>query len=90
MKAGLIYAISDVADRFQRKSRSANVSLRSGIIIPLTTLSVIRVESNGYFCMAEKDNTNAVESDWLPLAILDTYMLNNILYMLESMSVEEQ
>lgn len=88
MKAGLIYAISDVADRIQRKSRSANVSLRSGIVIPLTTLSVIRVESNGYFCMAEKDNTNGVESDWLPLAILDTYMLNNILTMLGSMSVE--
>lgn len=88
MKAGLIYAISEVADRIQRKSRSANVSLRSGIVIPLTTLSVIRVESNGYFCMTEKDNTNGVESDWLPLAILDTYMLNNILTMLGSMSVE--
>lgn len=88
MKAGLIYAISDVADRIQRKSRSANVSLRSGIVIPLTTLSVIKVESNGYFCMAEKDNTNGTESDWLPLAMLDTYILDNILTMLESMSVE--
>lgn len=88
MKKELIYGICDVADKIQRKSRIANVSLRSSIVIPLTTLSVIKVESNGYFCMAEKDNINGTESDWLPLAILDTYILNNILTMLESMSVE--
>lgn len=88
MKKDLIYAICDVADKIQRKSRIANVLLKSGIIIPLTTISVIKVESNGYFCMVENNNTNGTESDWLPLAMLDTYMLNNILSMLESMNVE--
>lgn len=88
MKIDLIYAISEVADKIQRKNRSADVILKSSIIIPLTTISVVRVASNGYFCMVENGKANGTESDWLPLAMLDTDMLNNILYMLKSMNVE--
>ena len=59
------------------------------VIIPLTTISVVRVDSNGRFRMVENSKANGTESDWLPLAKLDNYMLNNILTMLKSMNVEE-
>ena len=89
MKINLIYAIGDVADKVQHKNGSTDVILKSSIIIPLTTISVVRVASIGDFRMVENNNANGTESDWLPLAMLDTDMLNNILSMLESMSVEE-
>ena len=88
MKIDLIYAISEVANKIQRKSGKDNVILKSSIIIPLTTISVIKVDSNGRFRIMENDKANGTESDWLPLAMLDTYMINNILTMLESMSIE--
>lgn len=89
MKINLIYAIGDVADKVQHKNGSTDVILKSSIIIPLTTISVVRVDSNGRFRMVENDKANGTESDWLPLAMLDNYMLNNILTMLKSMNVEE-
>lgn len=89
MKIDLIYAISEVAEKIQRKSGSTDVILKSSITIPLTTISIVRVASIGEFRMVENDKANGTESDWLPLAMLDTYMLNNILYMLKSMNVEE-
>lgn len=88
MKIDLIYAISEIAEKIQRKNGSADVILKSSIIIPLTTISVVRVASIGDFRMVENGKANGTESDWLPLAMLDTDMLNNILYMLKSMNVE--
>lgn len=88
MKIDLIYAISEVADKIQRKNCRTDVILKSSIIIPLTTISVVRVASIGDFRMVENNNANGTESDWLPLAMLDTDMLNNILSMLKSMSME--
>lgn len=89
MKIDLIYAISEVAEKIQRKNGRTDVILRSSIIIPLTTISVVRVASIGDFRMVENSKANGTESDWLPLAMLDTDMLNNILSMLKSMNVEE-
>jgi hypothetical protein len=88
MKIDLIYAISEVAEKIQRKNGRTDVILKSSIIIPLTTISIIRVASIGDFRMIENTKANGTESDWLPLAMLDTDMLNNILSMLKSMDVE--
>jgi hypothetical protein len=84
-KLDMIYAISETANRIQRENYSDNVLLSSGIFIPLTNIKVVRVSADGYFTMVDNDNTNRKESDWLSLAMLDDYMLKNILSMLKSM-----